>query len=98
MDNLIPIVVPMQVSVSNVEIPMTLSVSEVAVPMNVAVSYQMIDGQPYTGETEVESLLYEPYYLQTKNKVMPENVTVLPITILDVDNPAGGYTVTIGKF
>lgn len=56
------------------------------------------EGDPYEGETEVESLLYDSYVLATKNKTMHDNVTVLPITILDVDNPAGGYTVTIGKF
>ena len=88
----------MAVSVSNVEIPMAVSISEVAVPMSVAVSYQMVEGQPYTGETEVESRLYDSYSLATKDKVMKDNIVVLPITILDVDNPSGGYTVTIGKF
>lgn len=53
---------------------------------------------PYEGITEVESHLYNPIVLETKYKTMQDNVTVLPITILDVDNPAGGYTVTIGKF
>lgn len=56
------------------------------------------EGDPYEGETEVESHLYDPIILETKHKTMMDNVTVLPITILDVDNPAGGYTVTIGKF
>lgn len=56
------------------------------------------EGEPYEGEVEVESRLYDPIILETKHKTMMDNVTVLPITILDVDNPAGGYTVTIGKF
>lgn len=53
---------------------------------------------PYDGATEVESLLHNSFVLHTKNKTMNDNITVLPITILDVDNLAGGYTVTIGKF
>lgn len=85
--DLIPIVIPMEVEVSNVELQ-----------MEIAVSYKMVEGQPYTGETEVESRLYDSYQLQTMDKVLSNNITVLPITILDVDNPAGGYTVTIGKF
>lgn len=93
-----PIIVPMKVSVSSVEIPMKVSASNVTVPMRVGVAYNKIDGERYDGETEVESHLYDPIILETKNKLMPDNVTVLPITILDVDNPAGGYTVTIGKF
>lgn len=56
------------------------------------------EGDPYEGETEVESRLYNSYTLETKDKTMHDNITVLPITILDVDNPAGGYTVTIGRF
>lgn len=56
------------------------------------------EGEQYVGETEVESHLYDPIVLETKHKIMMDDVTVLPITILDVDNPAGGYTVTIGKF
>lgn len=93
-----PIIVPMTVSASRVELPVRVSASRVSIPMSMGVSFQFIEGEWYDGETEVESHLYDPIILETKNKVMPDNVTVLPITILDVDNPAGGYTVTIGRF
>lgn len=79
-------------------VPMMVSVSRVSIPMTVSASFNFVEGDRYDGETEVESRLYDPIILETKFKLMPENVTVLPITILDVDNPAGGYTVTIGKF
>lgn len=84
--------------ITPIRVPMQVAAENVQVPMSVGAAYNNISGDWYEGETEVESLLFSPYELETKNKVMPENVTVLPITILDVDNPAGGYTVTIGKF
>lgn len=93
-----PIIVPMQVSASRVEIPVNVTASKVRIPMSVGASFQFVEGEWYDGITEVESHLYDPIILETKNMLMPDNVTVLPITILDVDNPAGGYTVTIGKF
>lgn len=96
--DIIPIVIPMEVEGISIEIPVEIDISAVELSMDVALSYQMIEGEPYTGETEVESHLYDPIILETKDRVMPDNVTVLPITILDVDNPAGGYTVTIGRF
>lgn len=93
-----PIRVPMRVSSTRVQIPMGVSANNVQVRMSLSAAYNIISGDWYDGETEVESLLFHPYQLETKDKLMPENVTVLPITILDVDNPAGGYTVTIGKY
>lgn len=93
-----PIVIPMHVAASKAEIPMRIATSKVEIPMRIAAAYNVVEGEWYEGETEVESHLYDPIILETKDMLMPDNVTVLPITILDVDNPAGGYTVTIGKF
>lgn len=93
-----PIIVPMKLSASRVEIPASVTASRVLLPMSVGASFNFVEGEQYDGITEVESHLYDPVILETKHKLMPDNVTVLPITILDVDNPAGGYTVTIGRF
>lgn len=84
--------------ITPITVPMRVSASRVEIPMNVGVVFNVVEGERYDGETEVESHLYDPIILETRNKLMPDNVTVLPITILDVDNPAGGYTVTIGRF
>lgn len=96
MTGLIPIVIPMEIAISPVEIPMEVDVTSVEVQMEVALSYQMVPGEFYEGETEVRSLLNDTYYLETQDKIMPENVTVLPIEIVETDNDAGGRTVTIG--
>ena len=82
----IPIIIPMRVQVSNVRMC-----------MHVALKYDAIAGEMYEGETVVEPILYNSVILETRGKVMPDDVTVNPIRILDVDNPAGGYTVTIGQ-
>lgn len=93
-----PINVPMKVTTSRVHLNAKVSESNVNIPAKINVAYNFTDKAYYTGETEVESRLYNSIILETKDKVMPSNVTVLPITILDVDNLAGGYTVTIGRF
>ena len=80
-----PIIVPMKVSTDSTQIRMKLGVA-----------YSFVEGDHYEGQTTVEPILFSPVVLQTKKKVLEDNITVLPITILDVDNPAGGYTVTIG--
>ena len=92
------IAISMEVSVSNVEIPMQVSSNVIEIPVDVEVKYVNVAGEYYSGEMEVESLLYSPYFLETENRIMPGNLVVKPITILDVENPAGGYTITIGKF
>lgn len=51
----------------------------------------------YTGDYEVVSDLYDDQTLETKNRRMTDNVTVKPIPIHTVQNPSGGYTVTIGQ-
>ena len=94
---IIPIRVPMTVSASRVQIPMQTAVSRTQIGMKIGVAYTTVDAPVYDGELEVESILHDAQTLQTKNKLMPGNMVVRPITILDVDNPAGGYTVTIGR-
>ena len=93
-----PIIVPMRVSADKVQIPMSVATTKVQLGMSVGVKIEVVAGDLYDGELEVESLLYDSQTLDTKNKLMPDDMIVRPITILDVDNPAGGYTVTIGKF
>lgn len=74
----------------------------VTVPAAMPISgyHELVDaiqtgGAPYDGETEVDPR-FSAVVLQTGGKSMGSNVTVNPIKILDVDNLAGGYTVTIG--
>lgn len=51
---------------------------------------------PYEGDYEVVSKLYNPQTMETQGKVMAHDTVVKPIPIYEVSNPAGGMTVTIG--
>ena len=50
---------------------------------------------PYLGEYEVIPKFTEEV-LETKNKLMKDNVVVYPIEVARVSNPSGGTTVYIG--
>lgn len=50
----------------------------------------------YTEAYEVTPKTYEAQTLETKNKLLVDNVTVKEIPISKASNMAGGYTVTIG--
>ena len=51
--------------------------------------------EQYTGEYEIRPLV-EPQTLETKDKVMMENMTILEIPYAEVSNTSGGITATIG--
>ena len=91
------IAVPMRVSTTAVSVPVSVSDDGVNIAVGIGAAYTLVEGKPYEGETIVDPILYNPVILETKDKLVSEDITVNPIRILDVDNPAGGYTVTIGK-
>lgn len=51
--------------------------------------------EEYTGETEVTPTL-QAQTLPTRNKTMPDDVTVHEIPVARTSNPQGGLTVVIG--
>lgn len=52
-------------------------------------------GEKYDGEYQVTPKFTEEI-LETKDKLMKENVTISPIGVARVSNPSGGTTVYIG--
>ena len=52
-------------------------------------------GEPYDGPYTVTPD-FETQELATKDKLLKENVTVDPIAVARVENPAGGKTIFIG--
>lgn len=54
------------------------------------------NGKPYTGSYEVTPLAHVDQVLRTNNKVLEDNIVVKQIPMHQVDNEAGGRTVTIG--
>ena len=53
------------------------------------------EANPYTGEYTVDPD-FDGKVLQTRQKYMRDNVTINPIQVESVSNPAGGRTVYIG--
>lgn len=52
------------------------------------------DPNPYTGEYEANALFTEQVF-ETRSKLMTDDFTVHSIVQLEVDNSAGGLTLTI---
>ena len=90
-----PVVIPMTVSVSNVQIPMSVSVSNVQMQMSIGAAYSIVDGDWYDGEYDVTPMLTDQTLL-TRDKLMRNNVTVREIPVTSTSNPYGGQTVVIG--
>ncbi len=54
------------------------------------------DGQAYEGSYEVTPKVTREQTLETKRKVMKDNVTVHKMPQFEVSNEAGGYTLILG--
>ena len=61
--------------------------------------YMAIGGNnlpPYTGDVIVTPQAESPVVLETANKSLYEDITVLEIPYVETSNLSGGYTVSIG--
>ena len=56
---------------------------------------KLLGGDPYMGDYKIRPLV-EAQKLQTKHKVMTDDLTVLEIPYAEVTNTSGGMTATIG--
>ena len=54
------------------------------------------DYETYDGEYEINPILYDEQILQTRKRVMLDDLTIRPIPIVSITNPFGGQTVIIG--
>lgn len=61
------------------------------------ITVKTIEAENYEGIYEVIPKVKENTILETKNKWMKEDVTILEIPAYEVSNIAGGTTLTIGK-
>ena len=95
MNGLIPITVPMELAVDNVTIQMGITATECTFQTEIGVAYSMVDNPDYEGEYEVVPRLYQQG-LETRDKVMRDDVTVYEIPVAYTSNVYGGKTVVIG--
>lgn len=56
----------------------------------------IINANPYTGSYQVTPLAHTDQILKTNNRVLEDNIVIEQIPMHQVDNEAGGRTVTIG--
>ena len=87
------ITVPMTIAITEVSIPAKVSVNE-PIKMFISANYTA-GGEAYHGQYAVTPRLYQQA-LETKDKIMSDNVIVYSIPITETDNPQGGKTVVIG--
>ena len=78
-----------------IEVPITKQ-KQINVEIGKAIIYSGASYPTYTGAYEMMPSFNEKE-LQTKNKVLEENVVFHAIPVYSVSNPAGGNTVTIGE-
>ena len=66
-----------------------------AIGIGFNVSIREVGGEPYDGPYTVTPT-FETQRLATKDKLLQDDVTVDPIAVARVENPAGGKTIFIG--
>lgn len=90
-----PIFIPLKVELSHKNIVLKVESNNKTIPLQIAAEYRPIAGDPYPGPYVVDPAFSEQI-LETRNKVMTDDVTVNPIEVSRTSNPAGGITVYIG--
>lgn len=70
--------------------------STIRLKVPVTVVHESTDGEIYQGDYTVTPKITEEVLLQTKSKVMNNNVTVLKVPQFEVSNDAGGKTLILG--
>lgn len=75
------------------------TVFSLGIPDSIDIGFQVaireVGGKPYTGLYTVVPN-FEIQELDTKDKLLRDNITVDPIEVSRVSNPAGGKTIYIG--
>lgn len=61
------------------------------------VTANVSEAEEYTGLYEVESDVSNDITLETNGKIMTDDLIIKKITVLEVSNVSGGYTISIGK-
>ena len=56
----------------------------------------IINANPYTGSYQIMPLAHVDQILKTNNRILEDNIVIEKIPMHQVDNEAGGRTVTIG--
>ena len=91
------IALDIQMEIGSQDRTMEMSVNRRRKYMTMAIEKSTTPYPVYDGPYNVEPRFFTGHTLETMNKAMTDNVTVDPIRIYEVSNPAGGITVTIGS-
>lgn len=74
-----------------------LSLDTAKIHLKVSGGSVQVQGDLYDGPYEVTPLVASEVVLETRKKLMRDDVTVRKVPQYEVSNDAGGYTLTIGE-
>lgn len=80
-----------------ITIPMTIETDIIEVDMTIGAEYAISSADEYEGEYTVTPKAHEEQTLETKDKLMAENVTVVKIPYYETSNVFDGLTVFIAE-
>lgn len=91
------ITIPMTVQASAVTIPMGVSATSAEFLMSIGAAYTLVNAPEYEGLYEVTPKAHSEQTLDTKGKLMTDDVTVFKIPYYETSNLFDGLTVFIAE-
>ena len=73
------ITIPMRVQTEGIVVPMKVGTSDQNIGMSIGAEYSVTEGQMYEGSYEVTPKAHSEQVLDTKGKLMADDVTVFKI-------------------
>ena len=83
------ITIPMSVATYDDTLPMDVISSSETILMDIGAAYEVADVETYTGEYEVIPKAYESQTLETKDKVLEDNVFIFSVPYFQTSNEHG---------
>lgn len=83
------ITIPMSVATYDDTLPMDVTSSEETFGMDIGAEYVMAGAETYTGEYEVIPKAYDSQTLETKDKLMEDNVFIFSVPYFQTSNEHG---------
>jgi len=91
------ITIPMRVRAEGIVVPMQVGTRNQNINMSIGAEYSVAEGQIYEGSYEVTPKAHSDQTLDTKGKLMTDDVTVFKIPYYETSNLFDGLTVFIAE-
>lgn len=83
------ITIPMRVATEGIVVPMTVGTDSQNIGMSISAEYAIAGVEAYAGEYEVIPKARESQTLETKDKLMEENVLIFEVPYFQTSNEYG---------